>query len=511
MELVESKYAPLLDQPLTREAELLLKTGRMLSRTAEWRSELLLRITTSNGVHDLVLHPQRGVLASKRTKDGELRLALAASLDALGYYSTHLPTKFECPPPSTWLTLKMEYSLNAQGEDDERPFIVSFAPGVESERPEHSNLPFGIQLTVEPAAIVAIAELPGTRATWTDDRLTLDNNHGHLVVDARDGRLLSYENSRDGIHLAVEHRPGAYEEQWKEICEGTQHQPNAFDAQRPYSSTLAFLYQEGVVYDLLDTIDSETDWRKRLQGDVEALRVARRLVELGMFERMDQLEVARKSGAEFRIPSVPGETSQPIQWLPLIARVAVPWADELFPRKSWLWTVWRETCFVVAGQTEYTGPQLQALYGSSDIGPVGCLVISSLTSRVNVDLAERFATRGLWRCEVEEFRKDYAPLLNRDYPFGACLHRTAQVMRELTEDECSQLASSIAAEYRPALLQFAARLRESRDRPVEDTLPSALDEAWEAGLRDLVKAGLTRAQPKGAFRVTHAPSSSRVD
>ena len=118
---------------------------------------------------------------------------------------------------------------------------------MESERPEHTNLPFGIQLTVEPAAIVAIAELPGTRATWTDDRLTLDNNHGHLVVDAQDGRLLSYENERGGVHVTLGYRPGAYEERWKEICEGTEDLPNAFDAQLPYSSILAFFYQEEVV------------------------------------------------------------------------------------------------------------------------------------------------------------------------------------------------------------------------------------------------------------------------
>ena len=72
-------------------------------------------------------------------------------------------------------------------------------------------------------------------------------------------------------------------------------------------------------------------------------------------------------------------------------------ADALFPRESWPWTTAREAVFVVSGAGTYTGLELQRIYESNEVGPIGYLTIAELLAQIDspysVPIAPALAAR----------------------------------------------------------------------------------------------------------------------
>ncbi len=504
IDVVESKYAPLLNEPLSPAAELLLKTREMLVDPTQWPADLLMRYVRDRGVYELMIHPQQGLLLVQRTLEGEFRSAVAVSQNFMGYYSARLPVLLESPLPALWLRFAFGYELSESADDDDKPFKVSLQYNFRTDRPEWQTLPLEIGLNADPAMLIALANLPGVQVDANDDRVVVASQFRRLEVDSRDGRLVSYIFDREGEHLTLTFQAGVYDAAWEEIRTHTGNASNVFDAARPVSSIMTFFCQAPVLIDIASQLNSESEDRISLYVDVDALTVLHRLLDLGILQPLDQIATTprKESGVTFRIPGSKGARSS--NWLSgdTMARIGVPFADNLFARNSWMWTVWRESFYAAAGQTRFTSQQLQRLYDSPELGPMGCLAICHLLSHVdNKAIAERFAARGLRRANTDGFRSDYAPLLDREYPIGSLLHQTAEILGNLTPWEAEKLAQGIRPDLRPLFLACATEFREHREKPAAESLPLVLDQVWNAGLRELTIAQLNRYLPRDAFPI----------
>src|SRR5688572_29913845 len=103
----------------------------------------------------------------------------------------------------------------------------------------------------------------------------------------------------------------------------------------------------------------------------------------GLFQPLDRLAldhaILYKKIDRFIIP-----TSKPVPsgYAQIVAQLAAPYADRLFVRESWPWTVWRETSFAFAGQGQYIDVELNRILAPGTCGPIGHWLLAELLSRI---------------------------------------------------------------------------------------------------------------------------------
>lgn len=138
------------------------------------------------------------------------------------------------------------------------------------------------------------------------------------------------------------------------------------------------------------------------------------------------------------------------------------------------------------GKTQFLGSDLDSLYPSKQIGPVGRLVTAMLLEQFNGSFAARFAMSGIENLSMNNFRLDYAPLVDQKKGAGQMLARVAEVLRELDDDEAAELGHALFGKHGNLLVVASKYFRDHQDEPLDRSLPRALDQVWANGLSDLV-------------------------
>jgi len=228
-------------------------------------------------------------------------------------------------------------------------------------------------------------------------------------------------------------------------------------------------------------------------------RVAELCAQLGarLAEGLDDLFPQREpaKGRQFEIPWA---TDQPAgdRTAMMMGLAILPFADTLFPRGSWPWTLAHDTACVLCGKGDYTTPSLASLYQSEDTGPVACLATARLLSLVNPDMARVFAARGIEKLSPAGFRKDYRFLVTGDSGLARIARKMAEALCEAKAEDVEALAAVLGPDAGGPFRESVRRLRERpRDKSPAEALPAVLDSWWDAFLRDRVRAALLQLAP----------------
>jgi hypothetical protein len=191
-----------------------------------------------------------------------------------------------------------------------------------------------------------------------------------------------------------------------------------------------------------------------------------------------------------------------------IARLVLPIYHNLVPRTGWMWPAGRDAALYWAAQDRNPASRLQQNVLSPDTGPLGELFLGSLDtlflgtfdtpiegglSDFNADLSESAGRIGLQRLAPAAIERDYRALLKGDSWLGQWCLSLAGALRELNESELRALARLLPDDVpREAIVQCLLRLRTSRDKPIEQVLPLALDALWSEVLIEPVRAAFLR-------------------
>jgi len=512
IKVTESPFAPPIDQPLSREEQTLLKMRDWLANPKGWQGDMTLQLKPSDWSFEFVFAPSDGVLAtfSPQPEAPQRSFAVVASKDTVGFYPAIAPAKLEARTPQVQFEAKIGIGLNADPGDPPKHNKMSFGLSIYNDRSSDPRCPFMGSINMQPAAAVAKVHAHNAKAQWDGGTLTLLDDRGRMQIDEASGALLSYRDKGNQATVEITFRKGAFDQRLQEIRERTSELENGFDPGRPVSSFLAFFCHEEVIAELVDEVVGRLYESKKSDKEIETIRsqlktlsLARKLLDAGVLKPIDDLytEPESKKDAEFDIPTNISPSDKQLNLAAIYARVVVTMADELFPRNSWLWTVWREAGFTVAGKGKYTGPQLQTLYESHDFGPVCYLAIGALLERVQPRMSQLFASRGLWSTGAADFRKDYEPLMDRRYVVGACLHQASKLLRELDAEEIQGIVDRLPDEYGSCLQAFASELQSDDSRTTEQAIPAALDRCWGAGLKRVVESQLRELRDRNSVRV----------
>jgi hypothetical protein len=497
IDLKEYQEAPPLSQELSAIDRALLRLRDRLAELPAGDQEIVVTAAVPDASAELVLAPRRGLLARLRNAQGAPvagnglpRTPFDYAL-VLGLKRTELFSLAGQP----WalgtrqlghLWLRLEVCANPQPDDPERPFALSFGLGFTGSADDREGAPLRLHWRFDPVAFVGTERRHNPTCSIQQGVVTVNHGDVRLQLDEATGELRDFTASipEYGVKLEVRLQRGRFDALHKELMAA------AGQVKETSLPRLAV----GLAEQLLSASLAS-------QGGTpeQGRRVAELCAQLGarlaacLDDPFPQRELARDK--QFDIPWATdrpaGDATAMMMGLALL-----PFADTLFPRGSWPWTLAHDTACVLCGKGDYTTRSLAALYQSEDTGPVACLATARLLSLANPDMARAFAARGMERLSLAGFRKDYRFLVTGDSGLARIARKMAEALCEAKAEDIEAFAAVLGPDAGGPFRESVRRLRERpRDKSPAEALPAVLDSWWDAFLRDRVRAALLQLAP----------------
>ncbi len=503
IDVVEYNKAPALGVELTREDQAMLKLRDWLAAFAAGEEDLVLTVegqgTRRSARFQAIFSPRHGLLtACNMNVDGRVAISHGLAFDSKSLIMFEMQGRRRCTIPAGNMPLKALLSVVARSRPDKDGdcFFLGGNLSVSSELDHAANRHVVLQL--DPVAFLALGRSKYLLAMVEDGILNLSapGLPGVLKIDAATGRPLESSISGPGASLKVRLSKGAAGKALEKLGLSASDGPEAFDPKRPAGSSIGFLAYE--VIQILRALEVER------APDERAGAALRKLLSRGALAPLDRLVTAgsRNTGKEsFNVPEdVFGNLAQDAgtaskgldpgavndRLMAEIGRALLFFGEQGLPRDSWAWTLGREKAFGLMGLGRYEAAEMKRLYGSPDLGPLGCLACA----RLSPVSPRPFARKGLERLTSAALLADLRPFLAKEAPLGESLRAVLEAARELTDEEAEALVSLLPPKDAPAAGQALTALRASKDKPLDEALPAMAEAAWKAGLRELLEKAL---------------------
>ncbi len=524
IKVVERHGAPPLGKPLSREEEVFLKCRDWLINSDRWGGDLVCQGDAPEGSLRAVFSAGHGVFATIKyngaPQQKPTEFAIVASPVEVGFYDLLGKRRLAGRPANGQLVGCVAVRMNddANEEKDWGRGKLSFGFGIKSDRPEGS-LPLDLVFSLDPVCFLDMAHWPETTYTIENGVLTMANADGLLRLDAASGRPLdciaqqAKEKSDDkhpkkggqiakappaqpAQHLRFSVVPGEFQRRLEAVHAATAKTPNAYAARRPITSFLAFALDYDPVWQWL----AESD-------DKKVQRVLRRMLDKNVCEPFDRVAISFFAGGggntssgendSFSIPRAPAPTAASEDASSDAARATTFLCDVArlaFVPGSWPDAVGRDAVVMFRGYGDAAIADTKRTYRSDKSGPIYFLAASMATAKCNPTIGNLMASRGLERLSLQDFRKDYAALLDPRCLSGQFFQRVAEFLRDADDSDIQSLGAILPGNAAVPFQQWVRGLRQNHNQPVTEALKPLLDAAWEGGLRECVKATLQTCQ-----------------
>jgi hypothetical protein len=524
IKLTEYAPAPRLSEPFSVEESALLKCRDWLLESSRRGDDFVMRTRGDANLFEAVISFDHGVLVwtgefGKSLPEG-LQYAAVMSDRSVGLYSKPRKAKFEGLPERVGVILTQSLTLSKGGG---RPFRYMIGCGAKTIATGSPPEPCRPTNRFEPVAMLAMAHQEELQCRLSEGVLTVDGSEfGKLRVKVETGEMIEFgfskENKADAeptkaapvdgaVNSLLAHSPdgseadwmivrparGAFDDRLKEIRQATAGFQPPQKSPGPLSSMLRF----GLERELWALMDQEDE--PAIRDDMlRAVDFAAKLLDRGLLSPLDASYselIAHADSEAFSIPSTdPKRTvtteDSAAELLAMFSSQMPGVADRIFPRHSWAWTITREAALASSGRLKYSLDELSRGLAPEAFGPLACWSIATGASSFKMlPVQQRYATEGLRRLQLADFRRDCRILLDPDCLAGQCALKLAETVRLMNEDEAQYLIS-LAPSKSDWLTPLVQTLRENSQQPLGDALQFALDRAWQAGWSEQTRAAL---------------------
>lgn len=242
---------------------------------------------------------------------------------------------------------------------------------------------------------------------------------------------------------------------------------------------------------------------RRIEANSQFTELCDRWLALKGVQPGGEAVTANKQQPRFRIPSTVKSDSEGARaYLDSCLLSAPVFADQMFPRGSWPWTLAREVAFMMFNdgipeessdeRDERMMNELLRVW-SLDFGPVSALTVMTIFSGPKLQappLTEMLATRGAETLSVEYFLRDVRLVTAGDHGLAVVCRAVADEFGKLPAEDQRQIIQSLPASWRVPVDRFTKRRAAQPTEPVGTALENVLVETWQSGLKDLVAAKL---------------------
>lgn len=531
LDIVLREYADA--PPLSREfspvEEALLKFREWLLAWEERGEDIVISGSAlgpkGGGSLEYVLSPTSGFALCLRSASADTppRLAYGAvvSRKVLGFYSVWRQGKF-VSTGTTNSGITVFFQLMPTPDDPHgSQFDLALGAGFTTQ--PNPARPIEVTVNVAPVAMIHLAHYKNVAHTVESGVLTCRDEQPDnempavLQIEVATGRLIRAvaEASRkepQGL-LEVRFQEGAFSRTVQDLSRATATHTNAYHADRPVGAFLVHTLTDILESTILESPLVQPAWGNDFDpAKVQAaLREARTFLDqttltefLAPVQDLLATLLPKTAGAEesaetFFIPWDPALLRLNQQnMIALLAPFALSATDFLWARDAWPWTLTREVIFNLVGAGRYTGVEVQKLFQSDQVGPLADLAAAHLVGRASSSVARRFARKGQATLTATEFQKDYRTLLQTDAPASRMIVNGLELLRGLSDDRLTALASAAALRSEDAaLLRDAARaIRATGGKSTAEALWPVIERHWASSLKPCVQAWLDRFAPK---------------
>jgi tetratricopeptide (TPR) repeat protein len=491
--LEETSPATPLDQKLTDKEALLQKVGQFMAGYRSWEKDVRFQLHFQKSKHlaELgqkhwvtipriagVFSSQKGVILNEVLEDVGTQNTFVISLEKIRYLCPPLNQNILCSEPRRGWVVQLAVSPSTHKENGWIWILGMCASSGTKDNP------FSHQPTINfhPSWWFHLANDPEIKITFVDDTRALvkAKNIVEIEVNRQSGEIIE-------VRSAIAHfkfQRGAFDERVaqldKSISEHKYILTNTRTASGLLLSSILPLYLTHVPKNNL-TLDQKKQaantWVQMLSGFAECTT-------------SKEDDTAAWPDKWFPIPIdeslAEGGTMQ------LLLSMIYQACHDNLPRDSWVRTLSHVGVLIVSGhaQSPSVSLELQELYYSDHIGPIGYLLTAQFLRYLGYPGFRVFARRGLQTMSVEDFRKDWKPLLTKDSKPKDMIRCSLEKFQTYSAEDIQLVASVFPAEIALLIEATAQKLKEAETEQLHESLDPILTDFWEKSFKETMRQRL---------------------
>lgn len=442
IELEDVAGVPPLSQPLSDEANIILRARKWLSDWDHRGEDFVFKWKTQHAVLQIVQSQAGTIIQLDPLVAVDPRSQTVVLIDSkhVGLRLGHANSVYLADVSNFPGRIRLDTSLTAATKDDHFA-TTTFNGNWNSERTR--NEPLLLQtLSLSPAGWCAFAYKPNSEFKRTDTTLVLTHEKHALEIEIETGRILRYDDG--SIETSLE--AGVFSRLREPFIDESRDKANAYDPSQPFSSLASYVTSvlaEGEVVELQEFVDGKPWARDRTLNSA-----IRKMSEAGLFLPIDAFIVHGRESSRTERFMIPDSSSPPSGFarmgMMVVGKFGLKCLPDLFAEETWPMKVGREACLVALDRGKYAGAVLGELQSDQEERPLRDASVAYLLSLIGQPAAKMFAERALGTLEPTTFDKDLNTLLS-----GRCGQWITGVQNGITslsEQELESLTRSIKSE-----------------------------------------------------------------
>lgn len=490
VELEDVAGVPPLSQPLSDEANIILRARKWLGDWDHRGEDFVFKWTTKHAVLQIVQSQAGTIVQIDPLVEVAPRSQTVVLIDShyVGLRLGHANAVYLADVSNFPGRIRLDTSLTAATTDDHFA-STTFNVNWNSERTQ--NEPLLLQtLSLSPAGWCAFAYKPNIEMQRTDTTLTLTHEKHALEIEVESGRIQRYDS--DGIETYLE--AGAFSRLRDAFVNESREKANAYDASLPFSSLATYITSvlaTGEVVELQEFAGGKP-WAK----DRSLNSAIGKLSQAGLFLPIDVFIVHGREWSRTERFMIPDGSSPPSGFariaMALVGKFGLKCLPDLFAEETWPMKVGREACLVALDRGKYAGAVLGELHRDQEERPLRDASVAYLLSLIGQPAAKMFAERAIVTLEPKTFDKDLNTLFS-----GRCGQWVTSVQNavtSLTDQELEAITGSIQSEPIKAALKTLHQNAPSVNGATTNAEGSIHYRATHQLLRNKLTEILSRAQ-----------------
>jgi ankyrin repeat protein len=499
--LEETWPATPLDQKLTDKEALLQKVGQFIARYQSWeqdvqfqlhfqKSKVFAELGQRYGIPipniEGVYSSQKGIIFSESVDKMQTLNTVVIAPEYIRYLCPPLNQSILCEEPKGEGIVQLSISPDTHKENG---WFIATAIGVSSGT-NHNSFSYQPTINIHPACWFHLANDPESEVTFIDDRRAVIKTkiQAEIEVNRQNGEIIEI---RFGIGN-FKFQQGAFDERIVQL-EKSISEHNYISTHTHTSIGLLL----NIILPMYLTHTPESSFTLDQKKQIVATWV-------GMLSGIDECTTSKEDDnvawPEKHFPLPIDESLAEGGMMPMLLTMFYQACHDNLPRDSWIRTLSHVSVLIVSGhaQSPSVSLELQELYSSDQIGPVGYLLTSQFFKQIGFPGFKGFAQRGLQIMSAEDFRKDWKPLLTKESKIKDSIRCSLEKLQTYSVEDIQLAASVFPSEFALLIETTAQRLKETETEQLQESLDPILTDFWEKSFKEMMRQQLNEllAPPK---------------
>ena len=547
IQLRDYDNAPPLGQKFSKEEEGVMRFFEQLQKRSKWDKDLVLEISTEGMGADGtdLLKKYLAPLISSNIEIIKLKIILSnngifvslheansseeGNLIAVVSYSKNIgfglnfpmlnikyqSRKLAIPNSPGGFKIIASFLPTPEPNEDGRDFHLLLGAVASANIQSQNTLKDIFDINIAPVASIHLLKGQGASHKITDQYLKIKNSNKNLIttatIDLVANTLVSL-NVRDAMTsnnlLSGSMQSGALDEYIKNIITETNSLPNNYDPNNKFGSLLATIVQIASVFITSEKLNGDIENRTEILSRLAAkcgllLKKKMGLDKEDGFDlgKLDWSEVKLIGGREIPIRNIGQKNSEKIiqrlkktgstngnisnPFYEIISMVLFQFKDDLFMAGSWPWTMCVKSMTINERDLIYSEEYLIDFCKSTNIGPVGCAVVTYILANSQSEKAKDTALKGLGKMNADQFKKDCLPIFENDSALYELLTEVFRFYAELEPQEKKLLLDALEAISLPT--ETILEIDQYPEKTILEILDTTLSSLWEKVFKDIIK------------------------